>query len=92
MRHFLVGLLFLSGMPICIFLLPTAWWPWSLLLWFIGFVALEGAVRTVGARWRGRPLPAGAAGVAIGVAIAWTEASDSGGDGGDGGDGGGGGD
>jgi uncharacterized membrane protein YgcG len=98
MSHVLFGLLFLSGMPICVVLLPTAWWPWSLLLWFFGFVAIEMVIRSTETRWRGKPLRAGVTGVTIGIIISMAgtaTTADAGADGGaDGGssDGGGGGD
>jgi hypothetical protein len=85
-----LGLLFLSGMPICVFLLPSSWFPWSLIGWFIGFVVMDGMLRAVARRWRGKPMPSGVGGVVVGLAIAVTGDSDGSGDGG--GDGGGGGD
>jgi uncharacterized membrane protein YgcG len=96
MASFLVGLLFLSGMPIAMFVLPISWWPWSVIGWFMGFVLLHTAIRAVARRWRGQPLPAGPVGLAIGLAIVISGDDDGGsggdGDGGDGGGDGGGGD
>jgi hypothetical protein len=93
MANFFLGLLFLSGLPICIFILPHWMWPWSTFLWFIGFIALERLIRNTAKRWRGRALPSGPAGFGIGIAIAVDDSFDSGGDSdGDGGGDGGGGD
>ncbi|MGL4404533.1 MAG: hypothetical protein ACRCT6_02140 [Notoacmeibacter sp.] len=88
MVQFISGLLFLSGLPICMFVLPSSWWPWSTFVWFIGFVAFEQAIHNFAVRWRNRPIPAGLAGVAVSVAISIDDASASGSDGGDGGGGG----
>jgi hypothetical protein len=90
MVNILIGLLFLSGMPFCMFVLPTSWWPWSLFGWFFGFIAFERFTHAVSVKWRGQPRPACAAGIAIGLAIAIHDASgagDGGGDGGSDGDG-----
>jgi hypothetical protein len=84
----LLGLLFLSGMPICVILLPANWLPWSIIGWFFGFAAMDAMLRSIARRWRGRPAPSGMGGVVVGLAIAVT--GDSSSDGGDGGDGGGG--
>jgi hypothetical protein len=93
MARFFLGLLFLSGLPICMFVLPHWTWPWSTFVWFIGFVAAERFIHQIAMRWRGQALPAGVSGVAIGRAISIDDsaASASGGDGdGDGGGDGGG--
>lgn len=93
MMNLFMGLLFLSGLPVCLFLLPSAWWPWSTFVWFIGFIVFERSIRQLAARWRGHPLPAGPIGLVVGLAIAIDDGNSGSGDGGDGGgDGGGGGD
>ena len=97
MANFLLGLVFLAGLPLCMFVLPSWMWPWSAFLWFIGFIAFERIVRSTAVRWRGRKLPAGPAGFGISFAIAIDDSfasssvggdgsSDGGGDGGGGGD------
>jgi uncharacterized membrane protein YgcG len=94
MIQLLMGLLFLSGMPICMFVLPASWWPYSTFGWFVAFIIFERMIHRVATAWRGQPLPPGAYGVAIGVAITIDDSSAGSGDSGDGGggDGGGGGD
>ncbi len=85
MMQLLMGLLFLAGLPICMFVLPTSWWPYSTFGWFIGFIAFERLINRIATAWRGHPLPAGPLGAAIGVAITIDDSAASSGDGGDGG-------
>jgi hypothetical protein len=79
-----------SGMSLLLVFAPKHWWPWSAIAWIALFVFLIKALSAVGRRWRGRVRPEGLVGIAIGIAVVASyasEAFDSGdGDGGGGGD------
>jgi hypothetical protein len=97
MTSFIQAIVFLAGMPVCLFLLPTSWWPWSLGLWFAGIVAASALLHATARRWLGQPVPPGLAGIGVslvlafdqGESFAFTDSDTGGGDSG-GGDGGGG--
>jgi hypothetical protein len=76
-----MGLLFLSGMPLMVFVAPREWWPWSLLIWFVGFIVLERTIDVLLRKFTGKGLPGGEYDMSIS-----SGGTDGGGDGGGGGD------